>query len=209
MKLTVLLQGSTTEVQLQRSYKTTPCSTITVKSATVYWDFNNVDANRPDNTFATNDTQVTLPDGYYTFDTLKEILEDYKAEVKLDNTTLQTTLIPKRGDVELEGIGPLLGFRANQVIPEYTKTVGKHAVNVNFGLRDVKVTCESVNTEKNFGTDGRPSKVIVVLPTTTGGSLKGSVTHYDNVNSTIELSYGHLDNVRFEIIHILQELYIN
>ena len=114
MKLSVLTKDGEGTLYLRDSLVITEPSEIILDSATMYWNYNNINVN---NDFITvNGTKVTLDHGYWNFDNLKQKLSDSgvditekpptgKCKISIDNTTGATT--------NFENLGLLLGLHKN------------------------------------------------------------------------------------------------
>ena len=59
--------------------------------------------------------------------------------------------------VKLKKFGELLGFSENTTIPQDTVTKSSEAVDVNFGLKCLTVTCDLANPLRNVDTDRNTS----------------------------------------------------
>ena len=133
-------------------------------------------------------TGVAFEQGYWTFNVIAEHLAE-------SNITLErhmhenrcTILSPKK--LNLYHFGPLLGFEENTIIPKNTKTKSPSVVDINRGLRYI-IGCNCVNTDRNFDTNGNPSRVFARIPVTTGQSLNESVTIYDNIHTSVSALNG-------------------
>ena len=126
-----------------------------------------------------------------------------------------TILSPKK--LNLYHFGPLLGFRPNAIIPINTKTKSPFMVNINRGLRHITVGCNYVNTDRNFDTNGNPSRVFSRIPVTTEQSLDESVTSYDNIHTSVSVLNGDHSMFEFDVntnigydvgLTVMFELYI-
>ena len=124
-------------------------------------------------------------------------------------------LSPKK--LNLYHFGPLLGFPENAVIPKSTKTKSPFVVDINRGLRYVTLGCNCVNTDRNFDTYGKPSRVFARIPVTTEQSLNESVTSYDNIRTSVSVLNGDHSTFQFDVnmnigygvgLTVMFELYI-
>ena len=75
MRLSVLVENGKKELFLKTSLVISEPSEIVLKSATVYWDYNNIDNDLED--FITVDgSRVEFEHGYWTFDDLETKLKE-------------------------------------------------------------------------------------------------------------------------------------
>ena len=80
-------------------------------------------------------------------------------------------------------------------------------VEINCGLHYISICCDAVDKLKNFDNEGKRSCMIATLLLTTDQTLKGSVTHFSNVDSRASINKGQYNSVNI-IGSILLELYI-
>ena len=92
--------------------------------------------------------------------------------------------------LNLLNFGPLLGFPVNKVIQPNTRVNSPLNVDVNLGLRYVTVECNCVDTDRNFDSSGRRSKVIATVPITSEQSLNSTITFYDAIKSEVSVLNG-------------------
>ena len=89
-------------------------------------------------------------------------------------------------------------------------------VDVNRGLRSLDVKCNIVDKSKNINDKGLYSDVIASLPIPTDRTLKGTLTHYSDINSKVSINRGTYNFLEFETSSnveryagdVLLELYI-
>ena len=81
--------------------------------------------------------------------------------------------------VNLKNLGELLGFPADTTIPQNTVARSPKAVDVNRGLRYLKVTCDLANPLKNVDTDGNTNTNISYLPIPPGTRLNSTVSSFN------------------------------
>ena len=123
-------------------------------------------------------TGVAFEEGYWTFNMIAEHLAESNITLERhihDNRC--SILSPKK--LNLYHFGPLLGF------PKNTKTKSSSVVDINRGLQYITIGCNCVNTDRNFDTDGNPSRVFARIPVTTEQSLNESVTTYNNIHTSV------------------------
>ena len=87
----------------------------------------------------------------------------------------------------------------NKVIQPNTWVNSPSNVDVNFGLRYVTVECNCVDTNRNFNSDGRRSKVIATVPVTSEQSLNSSITFYDTIKSKVSVLNGDHNMFEFNV----------
>ena len=141
-----------------------------------------------------------------------------ESNIQLERNRYDNTCkIRSAKQLNLLNFGPLLGFPVNKVIQPNTWTNSPSSVDVNLGLRYVTIECNCVDTDKNFDSHGKRSKVIATVPITSEQSLNSSVTFYDNISSEVSVLNG--DHNMFELdvntnidnkvdLTILFELYV-
>ena len=117
-----------------------------------------------------------------------------------------TCKIRSAKQLNLLNFGPLLGFPANKVIQPNTWTNSPSNVDVTLGLRYVTlglryvtIGCNCVDTDRNFDSNGRRSKVIATVPVTSEQSLNSSVTFYDNIRSEVSVLNGDHNMFEFDV----------
>ena len=90
-------------------------------------------------------------------------------------------------------------------------------VDINRGLRYITIGCNCVNTDRNFDTNGNPSRVFARIPVTTEQSLNESVTSYDNIHTSVSVLNGDHSMFEFDVttnigygvgLTVMFELYI-
>ena len=135
------------------------------------------------------------------------------------------TITPENGkcviesdkDMNLKNLGLLLEFTKNKVIQKNTSVKSDSMVDINRGLHYVSICCDAVDRTKNFDNDGKRSCMITSLPITTNQTLKGSVSHFDNIDSRVSINKGQYNSLNFTVLtnndvklvgSILLELYI-
>ena len=71
-------------------------------------------------------------------------------------------------------------------------------VDVNRGFRRLDISCSVVDKSKNIDNNGLYSDVIASLPIPTDKRLKGTLTHYNDVNSKVSINRGTYNFLKFE-----------
>jgi hypothetical protein len=210
MRLTVLINKETT-VNLARTIEIPSGSFLFVKKAAVYWNHDNVCQKYGNDVLSIKGKKTILPTGYYTFAGLVRLLDKHDVTLTYNASTLKST-IKTANELKLRGLGPLLGFGKDAVLAAGSSTESPNMIEMNNGLRHVSVSCSMVDTDNNFGITGNRSDHVLTLPITTDGTLKGSVTHFSDIESRVPLSKGFYPNVRFglseDVGSVLLEIYV-
>ena len=113
-----------------------------------------------------------------------------------------TTLVKffsKSGNINLKNFALLLGFSVNVVVRVNAWKKSPSNVDVNLGLRYVTVECNCVDTDKNFDSAGKRSKVIATVPATSEQSLNSTVTFYEDIYSEVSVVNGDHGNFEFNV----------
>ena len=178
------------------------CSEIFIKSISVFWDYNNLSE-----TYFFNydidgvNTKVSFKEGYYTFNTIKNIFEGI-GDTKLEEEKY-TAKCKIRSDkkINLRTLGPILGFILNKEIAANTLTESDNTVNINNNLEYINISCNMIDKSKNL-VNGKRSDIIIQIPITTHQILKGSVSRiYPPSEETkgIKLSNGIYNEIKFKV----------
>ena len=155
-KLPLILDTGGHYVYLDRFITTRYDSKIHVKNIGIFWKFKNVLKNANDRI-----TGATFGEGYWSFNMISEKLSESNIQLER-NRYGNTCKIRSTKQLNLLNFGPLLGFPVNTVIQANTWTNSPSNVDVNLGLRYVTVGCDCVDTDRNFDSNGRRSKVITI-----------------------------------------------
>ncbi len=78
------------------------------------------------------------------------------------------------------------------------KTSAK-AVDINLGLRFVTLSCDSINSAKNFGRQGRRSQTLFTFPVLPNQNLSPAVSYFSNIGSTTAMNNGLFNSFTFTI----------
>ena len=188
-KLSLILEtGKHMPFTLDKFITTKYDSKMYVKNIRVYWKFKNVlkGANDCINTITggVNVDPITFEEGYWTFNMISERLSE--SNIQLERNRYDNTCkIRSAKQLNLLNFGPLLGFPVNKIIQPNTWTNSPSNVDVNLGLRYVTVEYNCVDTDRNFDSNGRRSKVIATVPVTSEQSLSSLITFYDTIKSEV------------------------
>ena len=210
MNLTVLIKGGEGRIYLENALVIEEPSEIVLKSAVVYWDYNNV----------VSDVivkGVTFEQGYWTFNMIRSELEEANIVVTEQH---ETGLCKVEVDetTNLKFIGELLGFAKDTELKTGT-TTSSNTVDINRKFRHIIVSSNIVDKSKNIDQNGKRSDVITNIPIPTDRSLKGTSSHYNDINKKVSIdrgTYSFLEfNVKSNVVgndrivgDILLELYI-
>ena len=164
---------------------------IAAREVTVFWNFKNITSTIGNNTFVRKlsdnggtDEEITINDGYYDFEALKERLELNKLELQMNKYDNTCTIANKNAvTVNLKKLGVLLGFAENHPLAVNTDEASSKPVDVNHGLRYLTVTCDLIDQSKNIDVDGEESDILAFLPITPGTRLNSSCYVYARENA--------------------------
>ena len=84
MKLTVLTKDGEGTLHLRNTLVITEPSEIILNSATMYWNYNNINASN--DTITVNNTEVSFDHGYWNFNNLKQKLNKRGVNIVEENT---------------------------------------------------------------------------------------------------------------------------
>ena len=113
-------------------------------------------------------------------------------------------------------LGVLLGLNNYFNMTAGTTLTSPNMVNINRGLKSLDIKCNIVDKSRNIDHKGEYSDVIASLPIPTDKTLKGSLSHYSDVNSKVKINRGTYNFLEFKVSSnieryvgdILLELYI-
>ena len=189
-KLSLNLDTGKHFVYLERMITTRYESRIHVKNIGIFWKFKNVLKNAND--------KITFGEGYWSFNMISEKLAENNIQLER-NRYDNTCKIRSSRQLNLFNFGSLLGFPVNTIIQANTWTNSPSNVDVNLGLRYVTVSCNCVDTDRNFDSNGRRSKIIATDLVTSEQSLNSSVTFYDNIHSEVSALNGDHNMFEFDV----------
>ena len=196
MRLSVMVTSGKKELFLKKPLVITEPSEIILKSATVYWNYNNIDHDKED--FVTVDgNRVEFEHGYWNF-------EDLETKLKKEGVTIVKECVTGKCVISVDNgtyfktLGVLLGLD-NYTNMDAGSTITSHnMVDVNRGFRTLDISCSVVDKSKNIDNNGLYSDVIASLPRPTDKTLKGTLTHYNDVNSKVSINRGTYNFLKFE-----------
>ena len=192
MRLSVLVENGKKELFLKTSLVISEPSEITLKSATVYWDYNNID----------NDLETKLKEDGITL--AKERVTG-KCVISANDAT------------SFKALGILLGLNSNTDMDAGADLTSHNKVDVNRGFKSLDIKCNIVDKQKNIDSNGGYSDIIASLPIPTDRTLKGSLSHYSDINSKVKINRGTYNFLEFEALsnvdryagNVLLEIYIS
>ena len=215
--INVFVTGGTKKLTLKDPFLTQKGTTIQLKSATVFWNFENVTSTN--NKYAVGTSQKEIGTGYLDFELIKERLKE-------DKINLTAVIHDNMCDIEnqndttvnLKKFGKLLGFPENQPVLANTVTRSPHSVDVNRGLRYLKVTCDLANPLKNVDTDGNTNTNISYLPIPPGTRLNSTVSSFNENHPVVfvkedivtEMTFTVTPNINIPVdVDVLLNLVVN
>ena len=202
------------ELFLKTPLVITEPSEIVLKSATVYWDYNNID-NDKENFVTVNGTRLEFEHGYWSFADIKLELE--KKGVSIDRQRVTGKCKVSVDDqTYFKAVGVLLGLKNFYNMDAGATMTSPNTVDVNRGLRSLDIKCNIVDKSNNIDNKGEYSDVIASLSIPTDKTLKGSLSHYNDINSMVKINRGTYNFLEFKVSSnidryagdILLELYI-
>ena len=215
MRLSVLVENGKKELFLKTSLVISEPSEITLKSATVYWDYNNIDNDLED--FITVDgSRVEFKHGYWTFDDLETKLKEDGITLAKERVTGKC-VISANDATSFKALGILLGLNSNTDMDAGADLTSHNKVDVNRGFKSLDIKCNIVDKQKNIDSNGGYSDIIASLPIPPDRTLKGSLSHYSDINSKVKINRGTYNFLEFEALsnvdryagNVLLEIYIS
>ena len=204
------------ELFLKTPLVITEPSEIVLKSATVYWNYDNI-TDKEDEDFITVDKErLEFEHGYWSFDDIKLELE--KKGVNVVRQRVTGKCIVSVDDITyFKAVGVLLGLENFSNMDAGTTMTSPNMVDINRGLRSLDISCNIVDKSNNIDNDGQYSDVIASVPIPTDKTLKGSLSHYSDINSKVKINRGIYSSLEFKVSSnidryagdILLELYIS
>ena len=209
-----MVKGGKEELFLKTSLVISQPSEILLKSATVYWDYNNID-NDDEDYMHTKSGRLDFNHGYWSFDDIKGVLEKKGVVITRERTTGKC-VISVNGLTYFKKFGDLLGLKDYTNLEADTTTTSPGMVDINRGLRSLDISCNIVDKSKNIDYNGGYSDVMASIPIPTDKTLKGSLSHYSDINSKVSINRGTYNFLEFKVSSnieryvgdVLLELYI-
>ena len=157
-----MVKGGKKELFLKTPLVISQPSEILLKSATVYWDYNNIDNDVED--FITIDKKrVTFEHGYWNFEDIKGTLEKKGVHITKEKTTGKCT-ISLNGLTYFKTLGVLLGLENFSNLKAGSTSTSPNMVDINRGLRSLDLSCNVVDVSKNIDQNGNYSDVMAASP---------------------------------------------
>ena len=215
MRLSVMVTSGKKELYLKNPLAITTPSEIVLKSATVFWDYNNIDNDLED--FITVDgNRVEFKHGYWTFDDLETKLKKEGVTLVKERVTGKCTL-STNDTTYFKTLGVLLGLNDYTNMDAGASMTSHKKVNINRGLKSLDVKCNIVDKSENIDSSGGYSDVIASLTIPTDRTLKGSLSYYNDINSKVKLNRGTYNFLEFDVLSnisryagdVLLEMYIS
>ena len=171
--------GRENEYYLEDNLRCKVTSSMTLNNATLFWHYKNVRQNVND-TITHGSDNIIFNEGYWTFDMIQDKLRDNKIALKL-NVHDNTCKIYSDKTLNLKNFGLLLGFSLSHTVsPKVWKTSPK-AVDINPGPRYVTLSCDSTNSAKHFGRQGRRSQTLPTFPVPPNQNPSFAVSYFSNI----------------------------
>ena len=215
MRLSVMVTSGKKELYLKTPLVITTPSEIILKSATVFWDFNNID-NDVEDFISVDGTRVEFEHGYWTFDDLETKLKKEGVTLVKERVTGKCSL-SVNDTTYFKTLGVLLGLNDYTNMDAGSTMMSHSKVDINRGFKSLDIKCNIVDKSKNIDSSGGYSDVIACLPIPTDRTLKGSLSHYSDINSKVKLNRGTYNFLEFNALSnisryagdVLLEMYIS
>ena len=209
-----MVKGGKKELFLKTPLVVSQPSEILLKSATVYWNYNNID-NDVEDFIVVDKERVEFEHGYWSFNNIKDKLEKKGVHITKEETTGKCT-IRLNGLTYFKTLGVLLGLEDFSNLKAGTTSTSPNMVDINRGLRSLDISCNIVDKSKNIDHKGEYSNVMASVPIPTDKTLKGSLSHYSDINSKVSIDRGAYSFLEFKVSSnieryvgdVLLELYI-
>ena len=179
MKLEIYVQsGMENEYYLEDNLRCEVTSSITLNNAT-FWHYKDVRQNINDTITHGGDT-ITFDEGYWTFDMIQDRLRDNKIALKYDahNNTCKIYLDK---NLNLKIFGLLLDFPLSYTVTPKVWRTSLNTVDINLGLKYVTLNCDSIDSARNFGRQGKRSQTPFTFPILPNQNLSSAVSYFSNI----------------------------
>ncbi len=197
-KLEIYAQsGMENEYYLEDNLICEATSSMTLNNATLFWHYKNVRQNVNDTITHGSDT-ITSEKGYWTFDMIQDKLRESKIMLKF-NAHDNMCKIYSEEQLNLKNFGLLLGFPLSHVVSAKVWKTSPKVVDINLGLRYVTLSCDSVNSAKNFDRQGRRSQSLFTFPVLPNQNLSSAVMYFGDIGSTTPMNNGIFNRFTFMI----------
>ncbi len=182
--------GRENEYYLEDNLRCKVTSSMTLNNTTLFWHYKNVRQNIND-TITHGSNTIIFNEGYWTF-------RDNKIALKF-NTHDNTCKIYSEAQLNLKIFGLLLGFSLSYTVSPKVWKTSPNAVDINLGLRYVTLSCDSINSAKNFDRQGRGSQMLFTFPVLPNQNLSSAVSYFSNIGSTTPMNNGLFNSFTFRI----------
>ena len=219
--ISVLIEGTGKKTFTFKKPIVTYGTRIAAREVTVFWNFKNI-TNDIDNGkiiitgdifngtliihHPENRKEITLGEGYWDFQQLKDRLEGEKLELSMNVHDNTCSIKNNAGSiVNLKKFGKLLGFPENHELAKGSTTASPKPVGVNHGLRYLTVTCDLIDQSKNIDLDGNESNILAFLPITPGTRLNSNCYVYERDNAWRTARNAVVSDMEFEVTSNISE----
>ena len=204
MKLSVLTKDGEGTLYLRDSLVITEPSEIILDSATMYWNYNNI--NTTNDFITVNSAKVTLDHGYWNFNDLKQKLSVSDVNI-VEKPPTGKCKITAGNTTNFENLGLLLGLQKNTELspsvtlnsPSSAVLVSPNMVDINHELRRVDIQCDIIDKFSNININGQPSDILTSIPIPTDKTMKGSLSYYSGINASVRISRGTYNSLNFKV----------
>ena len=189
---------------------------MSLKNAAIYWKYKNVITDVNDHIMR-GTTKIPFEEGYWTFDMMKEKLEQRTIKLEANKHYNTCKIYSKTQDLNLKKFGELLGFPEDKTVSSGTWDTSPNVVDVNRGLRYININCDLVGTSQNSNTNGQRSYTLATLPIPSEQLLNPTVIYFRNIDSGVAITNGCFNRLSFDVdtninkkidMNLLLELYI-
>ena len=196
MRLSVMVASDKKELFLKTPLVSTEPSEIVLKSATVYWDYNNITDTRD---FVTVDgTRLEFEHGYWSFSDIKLKLGKEGVSIAKQRVTGKC-VFSVDDQTYFKAVGVLLGLENFSNMDAGATMTSPNIVDINRGLKSLDISCNIVDKSNNIDNDGQYSDVIASIPIPTDKTLKGSLSQYSNIGSRVKINRGVYSSIEFKV----------
>ncbi len=129
---------------------------------------------------------------------IQDKLRDNRIALKF-NAHDNTCKIYSEAQLNLTKFGLLLCFSLSYTVSPKVWKTSPNAVDINLGLRYVTLNCNSINSAKNFGRQGRRSQTLFTFPVLPNQNLSSAVSYFSNIGSTTPMNNGLFNSFTFTI----------
>ena len=187
MKLFALI-GKETEIPMAESQSNK--TELILRTATIYWRFKNIiqDVNDSVNDADLEGSLVLkLYDWYWTFNDIQREFKDKGIKLICNYHNGTCSVKPTGKNMRMGKLGVMLGFAEDKL---FTKDNWHYSgeVNINPGLKYVKIMVDITESNSVFDKKGKRSNIITTLPVETQQSLFSTRTVYTEINCRVPIT---------------------